>query len=335
MVKVAVFGTKQWVKSSFEEYNKSTNHELAFFDVTLSTKTAPLAAGCEAVCAFVNDDLSGEVIEKLSELGIKLIAMRCAGFDRVDLAKAEEKKITVVRVPAYSPHAVAEHAVALMMALNRKIHRAYNKVREGNFSIDGLLGFDIHGKTVGVAGTGQIGAIFAKILKLGFGANVIAYDVFQNKELLELGIPYVPLDELLQQSDVISLHVPLLKDTTHMINADTLKKMKPGVMIINTSRGGLIDTSAVIQALKSGHVAHLGIDVLEEEGNYFYEDMSGKILGDDKLSRLLTFPNVIITAHQAFFTKEAVNKIASTTLDNIKDFQAGNVKKENLVEKKK
>lgn len=333
MVKIAVFSSRPWVKDNFSVFAKKSkeNYELEYFDTALSEKTVALAQGHEAVCLFVNDSANGAVIEKLAEYGVKLIALRCAGFNNVDLDKAAEKGITILRVPAYSPHAVAEHAVALMLSLNRHIHKAYNKTREANFTIDGLLGFDIYGKTVGVIGTGQIGAIFAKILKLGFNAKVIAYDVFQNKELIELGINYVPLDDLYAASDIISLHVPLLPQTHHLINKSSLEKMKDGVMIINTSRGGLIDTPAVVQALKSGKVGHLGLDVYEEEGHLFYEDLSGLVLEDDTIARLLTFPNVIVTGHQAFFTKEAVDKITSTTFGNITDFFSNNVKKENVV----
>jgi len=332
MVRIAVFGNKHWVKDHFDPYNASHNKfEIVYFDVTLSPLTAALAKGFDAVCIFVNDAANAEVIDALAEAGVKLIALRCAGFNNVDLVRAEEKNITILRVPTYSPNAVAEHAVALLMALDRKIHKAYNKVREGNFSIDGLLGFDIYGKTVGVIGTGQIGAIFAKILKLGFGANVVAYDVFLNKELIDLGIKYVKLEELYPQCDIISLHVPLLPATHHIINETSIAQMKDGVTIINTSRGALIDTPAVVKALKSGKIGNLGLDVYEEEGNLFYEDLSGKIISDDMLSRLLTFPNVIITGHQAFFTKEAVEKIASVTLENVADFFAGKPNKANLV----
>jgi len=333
MVKIAVFGTRHWVKQYFEEYNNShTKFEIVYFEPTLSPLTASLAKGFEVVCVFVNDNVNTEVVGLLADYGIKLIALRCAGFNNVDLVKAEEKNILILRVPAYSPNAVAEHAVALVMTLNRHIHKAYNKVREGNFSIDGLLGFDVYNKTVGVIGTGQIGAIFAKILKLGFGAKVIAYDVFLNKELIDLGIvTYVTLDEIYAQSDIISLHVPLLPSTHHMINEESINKMKQGVMIVNTSRGALIDTPAVVKALKAGKIGHLGLDVYEEEGNLFYEDLSDRVIADDMLSRLLTFPNVIITGHQAFFTKEAVEKIASVTLTNVADFLAGTPKKENTV----
>lgn len=332
MVKIAVFGTRLWVREHFEAYNNTHNrYEIVYFDMSLSPQTCTLAKGFDAVCVFVNDNVSAPVVEALAEYGIKLITLRCAGFNNVDLETAEEKNITILRVPSYSPYAVAEHAVALAMTLNRKIHKSYNKVREGNFSIDGLLGFDVHGKTVGVIGTGQIGAIFAKIMKLGFGANVIAYDVFKNKELQDLNIPYVELDDLFHASDIISLHVPLLPATHHIIREESISKMKDGVMILNTSRGALIDTAAVIKALKTGKIGHLGLDVYEEEGNVFYEDLSGKVIADDQLSRLLTFPNIIITGHQAFFTKEAVEKIASTTLENVADFFNGVPKKVNMV----
>jgi len=333
MVKVAVFSSRPYLKDYFNGFAKQSKekYELVFFDTSLNEQTVTLAQGFEVVCLFVNDSATAPVVEKLAEFGVKLIALRCAGFNNVDLDKAAEKGITILRVPAYSPHAVAEHAVALVLALNRKIHKAYNKTREANFTIDGLLGFDIYGKTVGVIGTGQIGAIFAKILKLGFNAKVVAYDVFQNKELIELGINYVSLDELYANADIISLHVPLLPQTHHIVNKASLEKMKDGVMIVNTSRGGLIDTPAVVQALKSGKVGYLGLDVYEEEGHLFYEDLSGLVIEDDTIARLLTFPNVIVTGHQAFFTREAMDKITSTTFGNISDFLSGNIKKENVV----
>jgi D-lactate dehydrogenase len=332
-MKVAVFSSRPYVKEYFQKYAEKNKeeHELVFFDTSLNEQTVTLAKGCNVVCLFVNDNANAAVIEKLAGYGIKLIALRCAGFNNVDLEKAEEKGISILRVPAYSPYAVAEHAVALMLALNRKIHKAYNKTREANFTIDGLIGFDVHGKTVGVIGTGQIGAIFAKILKLGFNATVIAYDVFINKELVELGIKYVSLDELYAASDIISLHVPLLPTTNHIVNAESIQKMKDGVMILNTSRGALIDTPATIRALKSGKVGYLGLDVYEEESHLFYEDLSGTVIEDDIISRLLTFPNVIITGHQAFFTREAMDKITSTTFTNINDFIANKTKKENQV----
>jgi len=334
MVKIAVFSARPYVKDYFGAYVENQakgKHEVEFFDTACNEKTVALAQGFDVVCLFVNDSAPAAVIDKLSEYGIKLIALRCAGFNNVDLEKAAEKGITILRVPAYSPFAVAEHAVALALGLNRKIHKAYNKTREANFTIDGLMGFDINGKTVGVIGTGQIGAIFSKIMKNGFNAKVIAYDVFQNKDIIANGIPYVSLEEIYAQSDIISLHVPLLPSTKHMIDAEALTKMKDGVMIINTSRGGLIDTPAVVRALKSGKVGYLGLDVYEEEGNLFYEDLSGHVIMDDVIARLLTFPNVIVTGHQAFFTKEAMDKITSTTFNNVDDFIAGTIKKENEV----
>eukprot|EP01111_Echinosteliopsis_oligospora_P004465 TRINITY_DN1723_c0_g1_i1.p1 TRINITY_DN1723_c0_g1~~TRINITY_DN1723_c0_g1_i1.p1 ORF type:complete len:339 (-),score=100.13 TRINITY_DN1723_c0_g1_i1:23-1039(-) len=332
MVKVAVFGTKKYVKEYFTKYNdEHDKYELNYLETTLTPQTAALAQGHEVVCVFVNDDVSGAVIDKLAEAGVKLIALRCSGFNSVDTKKAEEKKIGVYRVPAYSPYAVAEHAVALISTLNRKTHKAYNKVREGNFAIDGLMGFDIHGKTVGVVGTGAIGQIFAKIMKLGFGAEVIAYDVMQDKSLPEMGINYVPLDELLGKSDIISLHVPLLDSTKHMINEDSISKMKKGVMLVNTSRGPLIDTKAVIRGLKSKQIGALGLDVYEEEDSFVYEDNSDQGIDDELLARLMSFHNVLITGHQAFFTHEAMTKITETTFDNIAKNLAGKPNEENKV----
>jgi D-lactate dehydrogenase len=320
MVKVAVFSTRPYDEHFLNQAN-ANNHALTFFEVKLSLATAQLAAGHEVVCAFVNDDLQREVLGHLAKNGVKLIALRSAGFNHVDLVAAQALGLTVVRVPAYSPYAVAEHALALILALNRRLHRAYNRVREGNFSLDGLLGFDLHGKTVGIIGTGKIGAIFANIMS-GFGCRLLAYDPFPNKELGAL-VSYVTLEQLLHDSDVVSLHCPLTPETYHLINKTSVAHMKPGVMLINTSRGALVDTPAVIEGLKDGKIGFLGLDVYEEESDLFFEDLSNRVIQDDVFSRLLTFPNVLITGHQGFFTQEAIVNIAETTVANITAFERG------------
>jgi D-lactate dehydrogenase len=319
-MKVAVFSTRPYDEHFLNEANRN-KHELVFFEVKLSPATAQLAASHDVVCAFVNDDLQREVLEQLATSGVKLIALRSAGFNHVDLVAAQELGLTVVRVPAYSPYAVAEHALALILALNRKLHRAYNRVREGNFSLDGLLGFDLHGKTIGIIGTGKIGAIFAGMMS-GFGCRLLAYDPYPNKEL-ESVVNYVSLEQLLNESDVISLHCPLTPETHHIINEKSVDQMKQGVVLINTSRGALVDTPAVIEGLKEGKIGYLGLDVYEEEGDLFFEDLSSRVIQDDVFSRLLTFPNVLITGHQGFFTKEAVVNIAETTIANITAFEKG------------
>jgi len=319
-MKIAFFSTQSYDKEYFTRYN--TQYELVFFEAPLSEKTAPLAAGCEAVCAFVNDVLDANAINLLRAIGVKLVAMRCAGYNNVDIPYAKLKGVTVVRVPAYSPHAVAEHAVALILTLNRKTHKAYNRVREGNFSLEKLTGFDLYGKTVGVIGTGKIGQVFCDIMQ-GFGCRVLAFDLIANKELEAKGVEYLPLIKLLPQCDIISLHCPLTEQTKHIINADTLLLMKSGVMLINTSRGALIDTHATIQALKTGRIKYLGIDVYEQEEKLFFHNLSEEIIEDDAIMRLMSFPNVLITAHQGFFTDEALTQIAQTTLQNITDFIAG------------
>ena len=318
-MKVAVFSAKQYDRASLDGVNGG-RHEIHYFEPHLDGATAPLARGHDAVCAFVNDRLDAAVLEALAADGVRLIALRCAGFNNVDLAAAQRLGIAVARVPAYSPHAVAEHTIALILALNRKLHRAYNRVREGNFALDGLLGFDLNGRTAGVVGTGKIGAVAARILH-GFGCEVLAFDPYPDDGCRAIGVRYVPLEELLGTSDIITLHCPLTPQNHHLINVDALGRMKDGVMLINTSRGGLLDTRAVIEALKSGKIGHLGLDVYEEEGEMFFEDLSGTILRDDTFTRLLTFPNVIITGHQAFFTREALDNIASTTLGNITQFE--------------
>jgi D-lactate dehydrogenase len=321
-VSVAVFSTKAYDERSLTEANRSYGFDLRFFEEGLNPRTAALAAGCEVVCAFVNDDIGSDTVDRLADHDVRLIALRSAGFNHVDLQAAGRRGLVVVRVPEYSPHAVAEHCVGLILSLNRKIYRAYNRVRESNFSLGGLLGFDLHGKTVGVIGTGTIGTRFAEIIS-GFGTEVIAADPYPNARCLEIGVTYLSIDEVLARSDIVSLHCPLLPETHHLINADRLSGMKDGVMVINTSRGALIDTTAVIDALKTGKVGYLGLDVYEEEADLFFEDLSEQVLQDDVFSRLLTLPNVLITGHQAFFTAEALREIAETTLMNISQFADG------------
>jgi len=312
---ITVFSTKSYDRKFLDAQNHG-KHRLNYLEVHLDEKTAQLANGSEGVCAFVNDRLNEPVLEILAKGGTRLIAMRCAGFNNVDLAAARRLGILVARVPAYSPYAVGEHTVGLMLALNRQLHRAYNRVREGNFALDGLLGFDFHGQTVGLIGTGKIGQVVAKILR-GFGCRILAFDPVINPEMEELGASYVSLDQLYHESDIISLHCPLTPENHHLIDASSISKMRDQVMLINTSRGALIDTKAAVDGLKSGKLGYLGLDVYEEEADLFFEDLSGSIIRDDLFSRLLTFPNVIITGHQAFFTRDALAKIAETTLDNI------------------
>lgn len=321
-MRVAVFNTKPYDRRFFTEANDGMGgaHELVFLEPRLTLETVGLAEGFAAVCAFVNDGLDGEVLECLARGGTKVIALRCAGFNHVDMAVASRLGLRVVRVPAYSPHAVAEHTVGLILALNRKIHRAYARVREGNFALEGLMGFDLYGKTVGVIGTGQIGEVFARIMR-GFGCQLLGYDPQVNPECQRIGMQYVELEELLRQSDIISLHCPLVPATRYLINTETISLMKQGVMVINTSRGAVIDTRAAIGGLKSGHIGSLGIDVYEEEGDYFFEDLSEDFIQDDVLARLLTFPNVLVTGHQAFFTREALEAIATITLRNIQEIE--------------
>jgi D-lactate dehydrogenase len=318
-MRIAVFSTKPYDRTFFERANADRGHELTFLEPRLQAETSPLAEEHEAVCVFVNDIVDAHVVANLARDGIRLIALRCAGFNNVDLDACREHGITVARVPAYSPNAVAEHTVALMLGLNRRIHRAYNRVREGNFALEGLLGFDMVGKTAGVIGTGKIGATVCQILK-GFGCRILAHDPYPNEAL---GLEYADLDRIYAESDIVTLHLPLAKETYHLIDADALAKMKDGVMLINTSRGGLLDTQAVIEALKSGKIGHLGLDVYEEEGPLFFEDRSHRPLQDDVFARLLTFPNVLITGHQAFFTDEALTQIAEVTLGNVDNFIQG------------
>lgn len=317
-MKIAVFNSKPYDEEFLNAANLEFGHQLVFFQSRLNEETVELARHYPAVCVFTNDTLNADVLKKLSEGGTCFIALRCAGYNNVDLKTAQKLNLQVVRVPAYSPYAVAEHALGLILTLNRKFHKAYNRVREGNFSLQGLLGFDLHGKTVGIIGTGQIGRVFGNILQ-GFGCRTLAYDPFPTETATNL--QYVSLSELFQQSDIISLHCPLTPETHHLINQAAIHQMRNGVMIINTSRGGVIDTSAVIDGLKSRKIGALGLDVYEEEAEIFFEDLSGTVINDDLLARLLTFPNVVITGHQAFFTKEAMLNIAHTTLQNLTELE--------------
>lgn len=318
-MKIAMYSARQWVHGAFEPLAKGEGIDISWFEPRLTVATAPLAAGHEVVCVFVNDEVGEDVLERLKSLGVRLVALRCAGFNNVDLKAAARLGIGVVRVPAYSPHAVAEHAVGMMLCLNRRFHRSWARLREGNFALDGLLGFDMHGKTVGVVGTGRIGKVLCRILS-GFGCRILAFDVVRDRELEEAGVEYVAMDRLYRESDIVSLHCPLTKDTRHLVDAAALDAMKPGVMIVNTSRGPLVDTKAVIAALKKGKVGSLGLDVYEEEQELFFEDRSEEVIQDDVFVRLQTFPNVLITAHQAFFTREAVDNIAAVTMENIRTY---------------
>lgn len=320
-MKIAVYSTKPYDRDFLSEANHEHRHELVFLESRLNIDTASLAAGFKAVCVFVNDQLDEQVLQVLAANGTQLIALRSAGFNHVDLNAAEQLNLTVVRVPAYSPHAVAEHTVALVLALNRKLYRAYNRVREGNFSLEGLIGFDLHGKTVGVVGTGKIGMIFANIMH-SMGCKVLLNAPHPNAEIAA-DMRYVELAELYQASDIISLHCPLTPQTYHLIDQQAIQQMKTGVMLINTSRGKLVDTKAVIRALKNHKIANLGLDVYEEEGDLFFDDLSNEVINDDDFMRLLTFPNVLITGHQGFLTKEALANIAQVTLENISAFETG------------
>jgi D-lactate dehydrogenase len=320
-MKVAVFSTKSYDRTFLTGANGG-QHELVFFEPRLNLETSVLTAGFPVVCAFVNDSLDAKTLRAIAQNGVRLLALRSAGFNHVDLAAARDLGLTLVRVPAYSPYAVAEHAVAMILSLNRKIHRAYNRVREGNFALDGLLGFDLHGKTVGIVGTGKIGALTAKILH-GFGCRLLGYDVSPNPDCQALQMEYVALAELFATCDIVSLHCPLIPETYHLIGAEAIEQMKSGMMLINTSRGQLIDTKAVTKGLKSGKIGYLGLDVYEQETDLFFEDLSNHVIQDDVFQRLLTFPNVLITGHQAFFTEEALQNIAETTIGNITDFDRG------------
>ena len=318
--KIAFFGAKPYDIASFDKVNEKYNYDIRYYKGHLNPNNVVLTQDTDVVCIFVNDTADAAVIDAMVDNGVKLLALRCAGFNNVDL-KAAKGKLPVVRVPAYSPYAVAEYSLALMLSLNRKIHRAYWRTRDGNFSLNGLMGFDMHGKTIGIIGTGKIARILIRLLK-GFGMRILAYDLYPDMKFAgEEGISYVSLDELYRESDIISLHCPLTDQTKYMIDKDSIDKMKEGVMNINTGRGQLINTNDLIEGLKEKKIAAAGLDVYEEEGEYFYEDKSDKIIDDDVLARLLSFNNVIVTSHQAFFTKEALHNIAETTLQNIEDFR--------------
>lgn len=329
-MKIAFFSTKPYDKRFFEAANQSVGHALTFFETRLTADTAALAQGFESVCVFVNDTLDRITLTKLADQGCRLVLLRCAGYNHVDLDAAAGLGVTVCRVPVYSPYAVAEHTVALILSLNRKVHKAYNRVREGNFAIDGLMGFDLHDKTIGIVGTGRIGQVLARICA-GFGLHVLAHDPKPSPECMAMGVSYVPFEELAAKSDIVSLLCPLTPQTHHLICAEAIAKMKPGVMLVNTSRGGLIDAKAVIDGLKSGQIGSVALDVYEEEGDVFFEDLSSQVLQDDILARLLSFPNVLITSHQAFFTVEAMQKITQTTLANASGFLAGQIDPANRV----
>uniref|UniRef100_A0A486XV21 D-lactate dehydrogenase n=1 Tax=Rheinheimera sp. BAL341 TaxID=1708203 RepID=A0A486XV21_9GAMM len=320
-MKVAVYSAKKYDREGFSQWADSSLH-FSYIDSRLTSETAKLAAGCHAVCVFVNDEVNADVLQHLSSLGIEMVALRCAGFNNVDLATAKALGIRVARVPAYSPEAVAEHTVAMMLCLNRKLHKAYNRVRDDNFALDGLLGFNLFGKTVGLIGTGRIGLATARILK-GFGCKLLCHDIVQSPLITELGGQYVELAALYHQSDIISLHCPLTPDTKYLINPHSIHAMKDGVMLINTSRGTLLDSKAVINGLKSRKIGYLGLDVYEQEADLFFENLSEQVIDDEVFKRLLTFPNVLITGHQAFFTKEALQEISQVTSDNLLAF-AGN-----------
>lgn len=319
-MKIAIFSVKSFEKPFLDAANQSDKYELVYFETSLNEQTACLAKNYPVISCFVTDHLNADVLKMLAQNGVKLIALRCAGYNHVDVAAAKQLNISIVRVPAYSPYSVAEFAAGLILTLNRKIHKAYSLVREHNFLLSGLMGFDLHGKTVGIIGTGNIGTVFAKIM-LGFGCRVIASDPILNDECKKLGVEYMTIDQLLTQADIISLHCPLNPQTHHIINESAIAKMKKGVMLINTGRGGLIDTSAVIQGLKSDKIGYLGLDVYEEEEGLFFKDLSDTIIKDETFTRLQTFPNVVITGHQAFFTHEAMVNIAETTLTNIAAFE--------------
>lgn len=329
-MQVAVFSAKAYERPFLDAANAGAGHDLRYLDAGLTPHTVPAARGAPAVALFVSDDAGAPVLRALHAAGTRLLALRSAGFNHVDLDEAARLGLTVARVPAYSPFAVAEHAVGLMLALNRKFHRAYSRVREQNFALDGLMGFDMHGKTAGIIGTGKIGQCVCAILA-GFGCRLLAFDPVANPACTALGARYVPLNDLYAASDIISLHCPLTPSTRHLIGADALASMKPGVMLINTSRGAVVDSRALIAAIKAGRVGSVGLDVYEEEGDLFFRDLSAEVIRDDVFVRLMTFPNVLITAHQGFFTREALTAIARTTIDNISAFQRGSIDPANLV----
>ncbi len=325
-MKVAVFSTEPYDRKFLDGANNSEKavHEFVYFDTRLEPKTASLADGCQAVCAFVNDDLGRETLKILADLGTQFIALRCTGFNNVDLSAAAELGIKVARVTVYSPYSVAEFVIGMIQMLNRRLYKSYNRTRDDNFSLNGLMGFDLYGRTVGIIGTGKIGIILAQIVH-GFGCHLLGYDLYPNPKFEAIGdARYVELPELLANSDIISLHCPLTEDNYHLINEQTIAQMKPGVMLINTSRGPLIDTKAVIKGIKSGQIGNIGIDVYEQEGDIFFKDLSDTIIQDDTFQLLQSFPNVLITSHQAYFTEDAMNDITTTTVANISDFEQGN-----------
>jgi D-lactate dehydrogenase len=319
-MKITIFSAKPYDKKYFTAANEGLGHHLIFHEARLQPSTVELARGSDAVCVFVHDDVSALTIEALKSIDVQLIALRCAGYNNVDLTIADAIAMPIVRVEAYSPYAVAEHTVALMLSLNRRIHRAYHRVRDGNFSLQGLTGFDMHNRTVGIVGAGRIGSIVAGIMQ-GFGCQVLLHDAYPNPTLIERGMRYVPLDILLKQSDIITLHCPLTPDTFHLINEKTLTTMKDGVMIVNTSRGAIVDANAAIEGLKSSKIGYLGLDVYEQEGDLFFRDLSETVIKDDVFERLLTFPNVLVTGHQGYFTDDALSNIAQTTLDNLTKYE--------------
>lgn len=321
-MRVAMFSSKPYDETSFASANNAGRHTFDAFDSRLTLRTVSLADGADAVCVFVNDVADRQVLEQLHALGVRHVVLRCAGFNNVDLDAASELGISVARVPAYSPNAVAEHTIALILALNRRIHKAYNRVREGNFALDGLVGFDLAGKTAGIVGTGRIGELVARLL-WHFRCTVICFDPVENPRMADLGIGYVDLDELWSRSDIVSLNCPLTAATHHLVDAATIDRMRPGVMLVNTGRGALIDAAAAVDGLKSGRIGSMAIDVYEEEAELFFEDRSGEVIQDDVFARLMTFPNVLITAHQGFLTHEALTAIAETTIANLDDLEAG------------
>lgn len=319
-MKISFFSTQRYERPVFDQVNQLHHHEINYYDFHLNLESIGAAPPTDVVCCFVNDSINAEVIDGLYERGVQLIALRSAGYNHVDYVYAQKKGINICRVPSYSPQAIAEHTVALILCLNRKIHQAYNRVREGNFSLNGLMGFNLYQKTVGIIGTGQIGTALANILN-GFGCKILAVDPQPNEFCIKLGVDYTSLDSLLKNSDIVSLHCPLNDNTSHVIDSNALERMKQGAMLINTGRGKLLDTRAVIVALKNKKLGYLGIDVYEEEEPLFFEDHSSEIIDDDVFCRLQTFPNVLITGHQGFFTQEAIQNIASTTLENISNFE--------------
>lgn len=324
-MRVAVFGARSYDRRFLDQANAAHGHELRFLEPGLSEDTVALAQGSEAVCVFVNDRLDRPVLEALVAMGVRLVALRCAGFNNVDLEAAEALGLPVVRVPAYSPHAVSEFTIALLLALDRRIHRAWSRTRDNNFALDGLVGRNLHGRVAGVIGTGKIGALVARALRAGFGCEVLASDLIEDPELTAIGVRYVSREQLLRDSDIVTLHCPLTPETRHLIDAEMLAAARPGLILVNTSRGALVDTGALIEALKRGSIGGVALDVYEQEADLFFKDLSGEIVQDDVLQRLLTFPNVLLTGHQAFLTEEALTAIAETTLQSVSDAEAGRV----------